>query len=396
MGLELGSTGVDRLERHRRSGGHPGRANLLCRHVTTEEMGQLRVRESETLHAAPLAAVEVVDGDPERHLEVEGHPGVGDLGHLGQEPRVDPGRIVELLDRHPPAQQRLDLVDPFGGGRDHVLEQLGDRYGVDCSLGRVAVQSAAALFERADRLLQGLGERPSDTHDLADGLHAGAELVGGSRKLLEGPTWDLGDYVVDDRLERCRGGPGDVVGDLVEPVAHGKAGGDLGDREPGGLGGQRGRSGHTRVHLDDCLVTGRRVHGKLHVGPSGLHSDPADARKRGVAHLLVLDIGQRLGRCHRDGVAGVHAHRVEVLDGADHHAVVGVVPHDLELVLFLTGDGPLDEHLADRRGVEPFGGQPDQGLWILGDAGSGATEDVARAHHDRIPDRGPDGHGFVQ
>ena len=32
--------------------------------------------------------------------------------------------------------------------------------------------------------------------------------------------------------------------------------------------------------------------------------------------LLVLDVGQGLGRGHGDGVAGVDAHRVEVLDAS--------------------------------------------------------------------------------
>ena len=38
--------------------------------------------------------------------------------------------------------------------------------------------------------------------------------------------------------------------DLVERVAHGELGYDLGDGEPGGLGGQRRGSAHPGVHLD--------------------------------------------------------------------------------------------------------------------------------------------------
>ena len=49
----------------------------------------------------------------------------------------------------------------------------------------------------------------------------------------------LVDHVVDGRLEAGRRLAGDVVGDLVERVADGQLGGDLGDGEAGGLGGQR-------------------------------------------------------------------------------------------------------------------------------------------------------------
>ena len=49
----------------------------------------------------------------------------------------------------------------------------------------------------------------------------------------------LDDDVVERRLEAGRGLLGDVVEDLVEGVADRQLGGDLGDREAGGLGRQR-------------------------------------------------------------------------------------------------------------------------------------------------------------
>ena len=45
----------------------------------------------------------------------------------------------------------------------------------------------------------------------------------GTGQLLEGPARDLGHDVVDGGLEARRSGAGDVVGDLVERVAHGQA-----------------------------------------------------------------------------------------------------------------------------------------------------------------------------
>ena len=70
------------------------------------------------------------------------------------------------------------------------------------------------------------------------------------RELLEGPPWDLGDDVVDGRLEAGRGLAGDVVGDLVERVSPPRRRRDLGDRVSGRFSGKRGGTGHTRVHFD--------------------------------------------------------------------------------------------------------------------------------------------------
>ena len=125
----------------------------------------------------------------------------------------------------------------------------------------------------------------------------------------------------------------DVVGNLVERVAHGQLGGDLGDGKAGGLGGQRRGARDARVHLDHRHAAVDGIDGKLHIGAAGLDADLAHHGDGRVAHLLVLAVGERLRRGHGDGVAGVHAHGVEVLNGADDDDVVGEVAHHLELVL---------------------------------------------------------------
>ncbi len=267
------------------------------------------------------------------------------------------------------------------------------------SRSRVAAEPEAPLLQRPQRLLQAFGERSTDRHDLAHGLHLGAEHAGGTRQLLERPARDLGDDVVDHRLEarRCGafGSPGDVVGDLVERVADSEPGGDLGDREPGRLRCESGRPRHARVHLDDHLATGARLDRELHVRPAGLDADTPDAGECGVAHLLVLDVGQRLNGSDRDRVARVHAHRVDVLDAADDHAVVGVVTHDLELELLPAVHRLLDEDLADRARRETVGRNPFELLWRRRDAGSTPSEDVGRTDDGRKTDVGDHDTGFL-
>ena len=287
-------------------------------------------------------------------------------------------------------QERADLLDPIGGGNRRLGEQFVVGQLGELRFGRITAETEPALFERTQRLLEALGEGAADRHHLADRLHLCAEHAGRSGQLLERPARDLGDHVVDDGLEarrRRRGGRlGDVVGDLVERVADREPGGDLGDREPGRLRRERRRPRHSRVHLDHDLTAGGRLDGELHVRAARLHTDTSDARQRRVAHLLVLDVGQRLDRRHRDRVAGVHTHRVDVLDAADDHAVVGVIAHDLELVLLPAVHRFLDQDLADRTRREPVRRDPFELLRGEGDAGAASTEDVGGTDHRRQAD----------
>ncbi len=204
-------------------------------------------------------------------------------------------------------------------------------------------------FERAHCLVETLLERAPDAHRFAHRAHLHPEGVVGPGEFLEREARDLRHDVVDGGLEARRGLAGDVVADLVERVADGELRGDLGDREAGGLGGQRGRAGHARVHLDHDQLAGPRVHGELDVRPPGVDADLADDGERRGPHLLVLAVGQGLGGRHGDGVAGVHPHRVEVLDRADDDDVVGAVAHHLEFVFLPAENALLEEHFAPRR-----------------------------------------------
>src|SRR4029450_13262592 len=81
-------------------------------------------------------------------------------------------------------------------------------------------------------------------------------------------------------------------------------------------------AGAPRVHLDAARAPGVGVDGELDVAAAGVHADRPQHGDADVAHLLVLAVGEghRGGDGHR--VAGVHAHRVDVLDRADDDHVV--------------------------------------------------------------------------
>ena len=91
---------------------------------------------------------------------------------------------------------------------------------------------------------------------------------------------------------------------------------------------------------------------KLNVRPTGLDPDLANYRKRGVAHHLVFLVGERLHRRDRDGVASVHAHRIEILDGTDDDAVVHPVAHDFHLEFLPADQRFFDQHFAHWRKIQ--------------------------------------------
>ena len=94
--------------------------------------------------------------------------------------------------------------------------------------------------------LQGFGEGTADRHRLAHGFHRRGQQRRRAGKFLEGEAGDLHHDVVDRRLETGRRDHGDVVGQLIQRVADGQLGGDLGDRETGGLRCQRRGAGDAR------------------------------------------------------------------------------------------------------------------------------------------------------
>ena len=95
---------------------------------------------------------------------------------------------------------------------------------------------------------------------------------------------------------------------------------------------------------------------------------------------------QRLLRRDRDAVARVDAHRVDVLDRADDHAVVVVVAHDLELELAPADDRLVEQDLRDRRRLEAAADDLAELLRRAGDAAAAAAERVGGPDDDRQAD----------
>ena len=114
----------------------------------------------------------------------------------------------------------------------------------------VAAEAAAANLQRAEAFLQAFLERAPDGHGFADAFHLRGERGVGLRKFLEGKARNLGDDVINARLEARGGVFADIVLEFVQQVADGEFGGDLRDGKAGGLGRERGAAADAGVHLD--------------------------------------------------------------------------------------------------------------------------------------------------
>ncbi len=303
-----------------------------------------------------------------------------DLGELLQEPRIDLRRLVHVV-HAPAAVERLE-------DRPHAAivrhgEPLAQRHGISGVAlvpgGPEQPPRAAAELERPHRLHERFLERAADRHRLADRLHLRRQRAVGLGELLEVPSRVLDDDVVDGRLEGGGGQARDVVRDLVEVVAERQLGRDLRDREAGRLRRERRRARHARVHLDHEHPAVGRVHRELDVAAAGLDADAPDDAPGGIAHPLVLLVGERQRRRDGDAVARVDAHRVHVLDGADDDEVVRDVAHHLELVFLPPDDGLLDENLVDGAQAEAASGELTELFDVVGDAAADAAEGERRA-----------------
>ena len=136
---------------------------------------------------------------------------------------------------------------------------------------------------------------------------------------------------------------GDVVGNLVQGIPHRQSCRDFRDGEAGGFRRQSRGTRHPRIHLDNDNPARGRLHRELNITAPGIHPNFANHRDTDVAQLLQFPVRQSQSRSHGDGITGVHPYRVEVFDGANHHDIVFLVAHQLQLIFFPTQDGFFQE-----------------------------------------------------
>ena len=99
----------------------------------------------------------------------------------------------------------------------------------------IATEAKAADFQPAQGFLKRLFKRPADGHCLADAFHLRGEGRIGFGEFFEGEARNLGDDIIDRRLEAGHRFAGDVVRQFMQSVADGQLRGDLSDRKARGF-----------------------------------------------------------------------------------------------------------------------------------------------------------------
>ena len=89
------------------------------------------------------------------------------------------------------------------------------------------------------------------------------------------------------------------------------------------------------------------MEGKLNVRSPGFDAHGTDDRLRRFAHALIIRIGQGQYWGHRDGIAGMDSHGIEILNATNDFDVVIEIPNDFEFKFFPSEDAFFDENLTD-------------------------------------------------
>ncbi|CAI8298050.1 MAG: Uncharacterised protein [Synechococcus sp. MIT S9220] len=233
-----------------------------------------------------------------------------------------------------------------------------------CELRLITISTPAGKtgFQRSQRLLERLLETAPDGHGLTHGFHGRGEHRRRAPEFLKGKARNLGDDVIDRRLETGRRLAGDVVENLVEGVPHGEARSNFGNGETGCLAGQCGRSADTRIHLNDHNLAISGVDRELDVATAGCHTDLSNDGNGLISQSLIFPVRQGLGWSNGDRITGVNTHGIKVFDAADNHHVVGEITHDLQLEFLPTQQRLFNQNLRDRTGIKT--GFTDGGIFL--------------------------------
>jgi hypothetical protein len=77
-------------------------------------------------------------------------------------------------------------------------------------------KSGKLIINAPNGLLEGLLERPPDTHDLTNAFHAAAKQSANATELFQVPSWNFDNDIIHARLKARTCDFGDGILDLIE------------------------------------------------------------------------------------------------------------------------------------------------------------------------------------
>ena len=369
VGGEFGSQGIDLLDPGTDVEAQSLRADLVLGAV--DGVGDLSVRETEFLGLEDLLALETVERANGLHFT----DAVDQVLQLVEEPLVDLGQIVHLLDRVVLVKHGLANGEPsaVGGVLEFEIEVVK----------LVALESDVSGVDLSNGLLERLFKSSANGHDFSDRLHGTANVALDVLELGKIPSGDFRDNVVERWFEVSSGGLGDGVGQLGQRVAETNLGGRVSQRVTGGLGGEGGRSGKTGVDFNDTVVETVGLQSVLDVALS-YDSQMSDDLDGGGSEHVVLLIAESLTGGDDNGVTSVNTQRVKVLHVANSDAVVVGVTDYFVFDFLPALERLLDQNLG--RQCQRSGSHVAELFLVVGETRSQTTERVGGSDNDRVSD----------
>ena len=119
----------------------------------------------------------------------------------------------------------------------------------------------------------------------------------------------------------------------------------------------------------------------MYVATTSEIAEVAHHANGGVAHELHAGVAECHGRCNRDGIAGVYAHRIEILHGTNDANVVGGIAEQFQLKFFPSQDGFLHQYLVNGGGLQSSIQGLVEILFVVYESAAGATQGEGGADH---------------
>ena len=367
VGRELGSKGIDLLNPRGDAEGLTAGTDIILGGPNKER--DLLIRETELLGLHQDLLLEAEEAADLLELVVAIH----NVLDLVQEPLVDLGQLVDLVNGVVLVEHSLSNSQPaaIGGVAESLIEVIE----------LITLETKVFRVNLTDCLLQGLLPGTTNSHNLTNRLHGGANVAVDVLELAQIPAGNLSDNVVQTGLEVGGGGLGNGVGELGKSVSQTNLSRGVSKRVTGGLGSQSRRTRKTSVDLDDTVVKSIGLQSVLDIALAN-DAQVTDNLNSSSAEHVVLLIRQSLTRGNNDTVTGVDSERVEVLHVANGDTVVGSVTNNLVLNLLPALEGLLDENLGGER--QRAGGQVTELFGVGSEARTQTTKGVSRPDNDGV------------
>ena len=124
----------------------------------------------------------------------------------------------------------------------------------------------------------------------------------------------------------------------------------------------------------------------MHIGTAGIHADFPQTRDGGIAHALILLIGQR--QRGRDGnrIPRMHTHRIQIFNGTDDDAIIRAVADHFHFKLFPAQHAFFHQHFTGHGSGQARGDDLFEFFAVIGNAATRAAEREGRANDARQAD----------